>query len=320
MNILFLCNNDYYNRKMSRVRFHYIDSLLSNKINVKYWGINWNGYNNELTLQDNLNSINVCFDFIICYKPLEHKGVKDVNIPKIIIYNEMEPWERTLNELQQSNCSIAICHHVNEMRKFKYICPQVRYFYIPHCSDQRFFKDYNLPKIYDVAVIGRLSSDAYPLRTRLSLIVPSLSSKWKTIIHTHPGYDIDKAYDDHVTIEYAKFLNQCKIVAFCSGKDRTRFSKYTEACACGAMVVSDLPDDDNIDEMKKFMAVIESSMTDKEILNKIKYYLEHDNERMTLINYGKEYANKYTTQYYSTELKKILKANRNANILTNTSS
>ena len=53
MKILFLVNKQTYHTKMSRVRFHGIRAL--EKIaTVKYWGLNWENYNPNLTVQQNL--------------------------------------------------------------------------------------------------------------------------------------------------------------------------------------------------------------------------------------------------------------------------
>ena len=53
MKILFLCNYKIYLTKMSRVRFHGIKAL-SKLVEVKYWGLNWAGYNSTLTVHQML--------------------------------------------------------------------------------------------------------------------------------------------------------------------------------------------------------------------------------------------------------------------------
>lgn len=302
VNILFICDKKYFKRKMSHVRFHYMGTLakLPGVTSFKYWGNGWDEYDKAKTLQQNLDAMKVRYDVILCYKPLEHIGIKDVSIPKIISYNEMEPFDRTLNEIKESGAALIICHHKNEMERFQTAYPAVKYVHIPHCSDPRFFKDYELAKIYDIVLIGRLSSVAYPLRSRMAAIIQSLPPEYKTKIHVHPGYDVNKAYDDHLTVEFAKFINQSKIAVFCSGKDRTRFSKYTETAACGTVIAADIPNDDlSREEMKDFVVELSMSMSDDEIKNKLINHLKNPDLLKRYVQLGKEFAAKYTTQYYA---------------------
>ena len=56
MNILYLVNKNTYFKKMSRIRFHSIKAL-SNITYVKYWGLNWANYNNNLSVQENINTL-----------------------------------------------------------------------------------------------------------------------------------------------------------------------------------------------------------------------------------------------------------------------
>lgn len=302
VNILHICDKKYYKRKMSRVRFHYMRALekLPGVASFKYWGNGWLDYDSSISLQENINKLDTVYDLIICYKPLEHIGFKDVKIPKVISYNEMEPFERTLNEIKESGACLVICHHKNEMDRFVKAYPEVKYVHIPHCSDPKFFKDYGLEKIYDIVVVGRLSSEAYPLRTRLSQIVQSMAPQYTIKIHTHPGYDIKNAHDDHLTVDFAKFINQSKIAVFCSGKDHTRFSKYSEVAACAAAVAADIPDDDlSREEMKDFVIELSMSMSDEEIKNKLVNYLNNPELLKRCVDLGRVFANKYTTQYYA---------------------
>ena len=76
-NILYLVNSHYVQTKMSRVRFHSIEAIskLSN-VNLAIWGIGFPNYNNNLTVQDNLDNYNYPkninkFDMVIVYKSLE---------------------------------------------------------------------------------------------------------------------------------------------------------------------------------------------------------------------------------------------------------
>lgn len=306
VNILFLCNKKYFMHKMSRVRFHYIDAIALTPGNyVKYWGCGWDDYDETTSLNDNIQTLLTKIDVIICYKPLEHIGINKTSIPKIISYNEMEPYDRTLAEIKDSKIDVVVCHHLNEMHKYQILNSTINFVNIPHCSDMRFFKDYDLPKKYDIILIGRLSSNAYPLRTRMVDIVEQMASKYNVFIHTHPGYDIQNADNNYQTIEFAKLINQSRLAIFCSGKDRTRFSKYTEVAACCTGIVADIPDE-NQDEFRKFVIEISMDMKTNYIIDKITYYLNNTSRLNVLIQNGKTFANKYTTQYYAQRMMNVI--------------
>ena len=98
MKILYLCNKHYYDTKMSRVRFHAIEEL-SKLVYVKWWGIGYEGYNNNLTVQENIDTLEYKYDLAVAYKPLEMKNFKDIDIPKCLTYNEMFDIELTKNEI-----------------------------------------------------------------------------------------------------------------------------------------------------------------------------------------------------------------------------
>ena len=62
---------------MSRVRFHSIEAI-GYKSNLMWWGPGWEGYDNEKSVQENINLLEDKIDLIVTYKPLEMKGIKDI--------------------------------------------------------------------------------------------------------------------------------------------------------------------------------------------------------------------------------------------------
>ena len=101
MKVLFLCNRNTYINKLSRVRFHSVEAI--GKIcNLRWSGNNWDNYNNNLTVQENIDNIykGEQPDIVIVYKPFEMKGFKDVRALKCIRYNEMYDIEWTKKEIE----------------------------------------------------------------------------------------------------------------------------------------------------------------------------------------------------------------------------
>ncbi len=81
LNILYLVSKKYYLQKMSRVRFHGCQAL-SEISNFKYWGLGWEGYQKQLTVQENIDQLGKPFDIVFAYKPLELKSFKISNFRK----------------------------------------------------------------------------------------------------------------------------------------------------------------------------------------------------------------------------------------------
>ena len=73
MKIIYLCNKKHVQTKMSRVRFHAMKEL-GKLVYVKWWGIGYDGYDNEKTVQENLDTLEFTYDIAISYKPLEMKS------------------------------------------------------------------------------------------------------------------------------------------------------------------------------------------------------------------------------------------------------
>ena len=131
-----------------------------------------------------------------------------------------------------------------------------------------------------------------------------LSKKYKCHIHKHPGYDLEDAHTDKYLIDFAKVINQSKLVLTCSGKPRTRYGKYIEIPMCNTAIVGDIPLDnaDNYD----YIIDVNMKMTDNEIIDKIIYYLENNDKRLEKIKKGLEFCKNYTQEDYAKKLYKII--------------
>ena len=315
MKILFFVNRKTYLTKMSRVRFHGIKAL-SKLVEVKYWGLGWDGYNPKLTVQENIDWLeNVDpptpdkYDVAIAYKPLELKNFKDINIPKCIRYNEMYDVKWTMKEIRESGAQLVICHHLNDCEKYQRGAlahlPDVKFVYIGHCAEKTIFKDYGLHKEYDILIAGCISRH-YPLRNKFLQLLPHLKKKYKCHQHPHPGYDLSDAHTDRYLKEMAIAINKARITLTDTGLPRSRYGKYIERPMCGTSAIcGDLPDD-NADDYS-YVIEVTNSMTAQEIMDKISYYLDNEDKRLEKVQTGIEFASKYTQEHYAERLLKEIK-------------
>lgn len=322
-NILYLVNHKTYKSKMSRVRFHGIYAL-SKKCNLVYSGLGWDNYDPKLSVQDNIEKLKINFDLVIAYKPLELIKFKNIKFKKCIRFNEMYNFNETLNEIEKSNADIVICHHENDMKTYESYYSNyhgqkntnVKFYHIPHCTEKTIFKDYKMKKDIDILLAGKiggknsLKENHYPLRMRLKNLLPELSKKFKIHEYNHVGYNITNADNNHTQIEFAKFLNRSRICLTCSGLPKSRFGKYIEIPSCNSVIAGDLPDQDQ-DDFKKFVIEINRTMTNKEIIDKISYYLNNKTELNKKRQEGLNWSRKYSQEWYADQLLSILDGNFN---------
>lgn len=325
MNLLYLIDKKIYDTKMSRVRFHGITAL-SKICNVVYSGPNWDNYNNDLTVQENIDNIGN-FNAVIVFKPLTMKKFNEVKIPKIIRYNEMYNINDTINEIIESNADIVVCHHENDYfeyikyqkQGYPWIPEHIKFLSVSHCAEKTIFKSYNIDKRFDVLLVGAISvvnsigTKHYPLRERMTTLLYKMPRKYKCGILPHPQYDKNNAWDNKTLIDFAKTINSAKICVTCSGIPKSRFGKYIEIPACGTAMAADIPNEDKA-EFKKFIIEIDMDMSDDEIINKLCYYLDNDNERKYIIDKGLNYAANNTQKLYAERLLNQLDVLFNVNI------
>tara|TARA_Y100000589_G_C27128957_1_gene619751 strand:+ start:504 stop:1490 length:987 start_codon:yes stop_codon:yes gene_type:complete len=320
LKILYLVDKNTYRTKMSRVRFHGIESL-TKLTKVIIWGINWPNYDLSKSLQENIDNNKIECDIVIAYKPLDYKDFSNVKLPKCIRYNEMYDFNWTVQEIEESNADLVICHHENEMKTYKAFYSNyhgqrntnVQFVHIPHCAKSEVFKDYKLEKKYDILVCGRLGNRNslgdfhYPLRDRIiKNILPKLPKKYNYHLHKHPGYNHVDSWTDKYLIDMAKEVNASKICITCSGLPKTRFGKYIEIPMCNSVIAGDIPDEDS-DNFKNFVIELNMEMSDKQILKKIVHYLDCDRKLNNLKNIGYEWSQKYTQEFYAQKLFETIK-------------
>jgi len=299
LNVVSLVNKDTYNNKMSRVRFHGLNKLTF-YVNLTMWGIGWDRYNNEKTVTQNLSEIHV--DFIECYKPLEFVEFNKVKIPKCLRYNEMWDEKWTLTEINSAKPDLVVCHHENDRQKyvtnlFKNVEYFTRFVHIPHCAEKTIFYDRKLRKSVDVLLCGSIGRH-YPLRQRFKTILSKMPTEYICKIHQHPGYVNTDSHTDKYLNDFATAINQAKICLTCTSIYKYRLGKMVEIPACGSVLACDLPDQDQ-DELKDMMIVIDSKMTDQEIVDKLVYYLENANKLEEIRQKGLAWSQKYTQEYYA---------------------
>ena len=193
-NIVFLVNKQYFDTKMSRVRFHSIRALFDHvDVNGIYTGPGWDNWDSGLLAQENLDNIlqgDECH-LVIGYKPLEISGFADITYTKCIRYNEMYDKQWTLREITESKANVIVCHHYNDYKEYITILKNKKLNHIksltwvPHSAESSIFKPKpEIEKKYDVALVGATNvttmlGEHYPLRARMARLLNLMPSKYK---------------------------------------------------------------------------------------------------------------------------------------------
>ena len=304
MKIAYLCHKEHYLKKMSRVRFHSMEAI--EKISTFLWsGPNWENWDKDKTVDENLKNQNFTPDIIIGYKPLDIKGFADSVYTKCIRYNEMYDKEWTTKEINESSSDIVVCHHKNDWEDWKDIKfnKPVQFVNIPHCAERTIFKDYELPKTHDILLVGAIHVNTklgphYPLRQKMLEVLSDMADDYKVGVYQHPGYVLGDAHENRYAIEFAKAINSAKICVTCSGAPKSRFGKYVEIPACNTAIAADIPNEES-ETFKKFVIEINVNDSHDTIINKLKRYLEDHEELKKVTQRGSLLMQKYTQDWYA---------------------
>ena len=313
-NILFLCDKYYYTQKMSRVRFHSMESI-SKVTNVIWWGPNWEGWQDG-SVKNNIENIEGKIDLIVVYKPLEMgKDWKDIDIPICLRYNETYDQDWTKKEIIESNASFVIFHHENDLygniEDYRKMLPDVRFEYIPHSAEKTIFREYpEIKKDWDVLLVGALGYTSkvgqhYPIRDRMASILHKFPKKYKVNRYNRPPGRSEKAYENGPAVQFAKVINSTRICITDSGAPKSRFGKYVEIPMCGTVIAGDIPNDDQ-ENFRKFVIEIDNNMTDEQIISKIVGYLDDSEKLNKMRDIGLSWSNQYTQEEYANRFVKKL--------------
>lgn len=302
MRILYLCNKNYWDKKLARERFHAIEAIgKASGIEVFKSGIGFEGFKNAQQSEQEIEP-----DVIIWYKPLLIPGFDRVKVPTCLTYNEMYDIPLTTAEIEQSGTKFVVCHHMNDFINYSHIKGALLT-HIPLCVSQEVFKDYGLEKKYDVLLAGSLGP-VYPLRRRFIPLLPRLEQEgFRCLLLNHPGYEI-KNPEDQIR-SFARILNESKIVLTCSSKFRYPLGKYSEVALCNSVACGDIPDQDQ-EWYRRWVLEVSLEMTDAAMLGKIKECLMDNQKLLALSQVGREENLKYRTQeYYAENVLSFLRRN-----------
>jgi len=177
-------------------------------------------------------------------------GLERIKAPKILLIGDFwqckrEEWERAILDNGFDYVFMMCCPPFNARHTFDRffsdrVQEAVRFVPWPHSVTPDVFRDYGLPRAYDVTILGSMYDLLYPLR----IMMRRSFSREKGIdflTRDHPGYKFVSAEGNLVGESYARVLNQTRIFASCTSIYGIPFQKLYEVAACRSVMMCDRP-------------------------------------------------------------------------------
>lgn len=141
----------------------------------------------------------------------------------------------------------------------------------------------------------------YPLRQKFRSVLKLMPAKYNCIQLSHPGYRNLDASTDVYQQQFSEIINKSKICLTCTSRYKYRLGKMVEIPMAGSVLACDLPKEDQ-QSFEDNMIVIDERMSNKDIADKLIYYLENDNKLETIRKNGHNWSQKYNQEYYATHM------------------
>jgi hypothetical protein len=193
--------------------------------------------------------------------------------------------------------------------------------WLPFSVDPEVFKDYGLPKVYDVINMGTFASSHYPLRQAIHNILNPRRESIKYVC----GYDFVTPTNQIagvLTDEYARIINQGKMYTTCTSSFKYFGLKLLEIMACNTLLVCDTPLDAEELGFKAGINYVEidcamwhfdplrvggSKLDEGKFLNLVNHYLSHPEDAARIARNGYELVHsRHTNEIRAKEFLSIL--------------
>ena len=230
-----------------------------------------------------------------------HQGLKDVNgVMKIFALSDF--WQRKPDGYAKSliGSSFQYCFacfappYSNPKHFYGFFNDQVRkeiqFVGYPRCVDAECFRDYRMPKDYDVITLGAMWH-FYGFRVWMHNYLKNHHKELGINYHNYPHCGSDFKHSDFVREKYARAINNARMLASCGGRYGVAYNKIFESMGCGTVYVGDKPygaHELHMVDGHNYIAVTKENFAEK-----IKYYVNKPDELQTIANNGKETFHRY---------------------------
>jgi len=162
----------------------------------------------------------------------------------------------------------------------------------PRCVDPICYKDYGLEKKQDVITVGAMWR-FYPLRMQMHHDLQKGHVQWDIRYKNYPHCGVNFRHSGFVRENYAKAINEAKMLASCGGRYHLAMNKIFESMGCNTAYVGEMPygaDELHLKDGENYIAVNGDDFVDK-----IRYFLDNEDELKAISENGRKVFLKYHT-------------------------
>jgi hypothetical protein len=137
---------------------------------------------------------------------------------------------------------LIVRHHIPYYQAH---CPNTKFLWTPHAINTDLFKNYGVPKEYDVLLYGNIASHTYPLRARLARLLMN-QSEFRFRFIPHPGYYPRGGPSSAPLITgetLSREINKAWITISTSSIYQCVMMKYYEIAASYSLIAGDMPEE-----------------------------------------------------------------------------
>jgi glycosyltransferase involved in cell wall biosynthesis len=226
------------------------------------------------------------------------KNINQVKTPKVLLIGDFHRNTKEIQKYVEKNQIDLVLfiykHWMTTLEKW-IERKKVNAKWLPHCVNTKVFHDYGSPRKIDVVSSGFCEQKIYPFRVLIRDTLRTIPDV-RFLMPKHPKFELAKGKSPSQVLireNYARFLSQSKIFIFGSSIYNYALMKYTEGMACNTLVMAPMPTDGtdlHFVPDENFVEVNQNNF-----LEKIRYYLKHDEERRQIALRGVETISKYHT-------------------------
>jgi hypothetical protein len=223
------------------------------------------------------------FDGVLCLEPKYCKpwvhGMNKIGLKKGMLLSDYVLFKRQVDAgnrfLNYCGFDILFHHTLVEGENLKRSGRSERAVYLPFGVDTTYLKDLDLERDLDVCATWNDNPTAYPDRLKIK------KELWASGLQCF----FNQVFCD----KYVNVLNRSKICICSRSIDNNIQSRFMEAAACGAMILTDPVTDLEIQGWveNKHLVIYRSV---KECVEKAKYYASHEEDRQRIANQGRDFV------------------------------
>jgi hypothetical protein len=188
------------------------------------------------------------------------------------------------------------------LEQVRALCPRLKQvFILSHYIDTRIYRDYGLPKEWDVLLYGNVNRTWYPFRKRLFDLIPGRIPRTKLVRHpSYVGYDPNRCGP-----ALAQLLNRSRVAVATPSSYDYLVAKYLEISGSRCLVAGQMATQGRAIWGDRYLR-LDPSMSDDEIVDRLRQALADADGLATMADaMYREVQGRFSLTTYSEDLLRI---------------